>query len=209
MPYEIQRPTKRLRAFALAATLTYAAYAALTAAPALADSPFDSTPCSNPVLTQPFTGFGDQGYYTLAPGESNDSFNATGWTLVRGARIQSATLADGSTGNVLDLPGGSMAVSPPMCVNTAYLTARAIVSDQSGPAGVIYYVSYPDRGRRQIGWLGGADAGMGWALSDPIALNVPGNGQWVMARFHFFWIGDDENGDFQLYNLYVDPYSRG
>ncbi len=213
MPYEIQRPTKRLRslATATAAVLTCLGASALSASPALAESWTNSGSgsCSNPVLTQPFASIGDQNYYMLAPGESVDSFNGTGWMLFGGANIQSQTLADGSTGNVLDLPSGSVAISPLTCVNVTYVAMRAMVSDVSGANGVNYRVSYLGTGASDNGWLGGASQGGGFAPSNQVQLNPPGSGNWVMARFFFIAPSSNQNGDFQLYDFYVDPYSRG
>ena len=216
MPYEIQRPTKRLRSWALAsgAVLSCIGAAAVNATPAMADGtpvmPNGSPAgCSAPILTQPFASFNDQNYYTLVPGESDDSFDATGWTLRGGANIQTQTLSDGSTGNVVDLPSGAVAISPLTCVNVSYVSARAMVSDVGGDGTLYYFVSYPGIGGNQFGAVTGASPGGGWSLSDPWQLNPPGDGDWVMARFHFIAPGSDQGDEVQLYDFYVDPYSRG
>jgi hypothetical protein len=42
------------------------------------------------------------------PGRAGTNvFTGTGWTLSGGAKVVSATLADGTTGTVLDLPSGA------------------------------------------------------------------------------------------------------
>jgi hypothetical protein len=218
VPYEIQRPTKRLRSWALAgaAALGCLGAAALNAAPALADgtpavsSDAFTASCTDPLLTQPFASLGDANYYTLAPGESDDSFDGTGWRLFGGANIQSQTLADGSAGNVLDLPRGSVAISPLMCVNTSYVSARAMISDVGGDGSLKYFVSYPGTGgSADFGSVTGGSPGGGWSPSDPWQLNPPGDGGWVLARFHFIAPVSDQGDEVQLYDLYVDPYSRG
>jgi hypothetical protein len=218
VPYEIQRPTKRLRSWALtgAAALSFLVAAALNAAPALADgtaampSGVFTASCTDPLLSQPFASLGDPNYYTLVPGENDDSFDGTGWRLFGGANIQSQTLADGGTGNVLDLPRGSVAISPLTCVNTSYVSARAVISDVGGDGNLEYFVSYPGTGGSiDSGSVTGGLPGGGWSPSDPWQLNPPGDGAWVLARFHFVAPFGDRGDEVQLYDLYVDPYQRG
>jgi hypothetical protein len=218
VPYEIQRPTRRLRSWALAsaAALGCVGVAALGAAPAMADdtpampNAVSTATCTNPLLSQPFASLGDTNDYTLVPGESDNNFDGTGWRLFGGANIQSQTLADGSTGSVLDLPRGSIAISPLTCVNTSYVSARAMINDVGGDGRLKYFVSYPGtRGRFDFGSVTGASPGDGWSLSDPWQLNPPGDGDWVMGRFHFIAPLGDQDDEVQLYNLYVDPYRRG
>jgi hypothetical protein len=43
---------------------------------------------------------------------------------------------------VLDLPSGSKAVSPTICVTTEFPTARTMVRNVVGAEGVFFYVSY-------------------------------------------------------------------
>ena len=109
------------------------AIAAFAAAPASAatTNPLDTSMCSNPTLSQPFLSVGDHNWYTLMPGESADSFAGGGWTLSGGAKIVTTKLADGTTGSVLDLPSGLKAVSPVICVTSAYPTARTTVRNGS------------------------------------------------------------------------------
>jgi hypothetical protein len=92
-------------------------------------------------LSQPLLSVGDSNWYTLTPGESVDAFGG-GWTLSGGAQIQTTRLADGQTSQVLNLPSGSKAVSPVMCVDDGYQTARSEVRNVVGSQGVFFYVSY-------------------------------------------------------------------
>jgi hypothetical protein len=213
MPYVISRPpAKRSRAlFARLALVGACAMAAtaMTAAPALADT----SSCSDPSLAQPFLTWGDSNWYTLAPGESADSFAGTGWTLNGGASIQQTQLADGTTGNVLDLPAGSTAVSPPMCVSSLYPTGRAMVQQASGHGAVLFSVSYqdPNSGNwsnpQVTGWLHGSWGG-NWVLSSPLNLQPGSGSNWEMVQFTFTSVGWG-GADSQVYNFYVDPYAKG
>src|SRR5690242_16460800 len=83
--------------------------AACTGGTAQAAAPVQMSACDAPnySFSQPFAASRDSNWYTLAPGQDVDSFNGQGWTLTGGAKIVTDTLADGTTGQVLDLPAGS------------------------------------------------------------------------------------------------------
>jgi hypothetical protein len=210
VPYVINwPPAKRsgIRAAAAALAALFAtAVAGVAAAPAMADT----SSCSPATLTQPFTSWGDFNWYTLAPGESIDSFDGTGWTLNNGASVESQQLNDGSTGNVLDLPGGSSAVSPPMCVDLTYQKARTMVRNLGGWGGVLFAVSYQNSDgswpRPQLtGWLGVHHSG--WELSRSVDLQPSSASGWQIVQFTFISVGP--SSDSQLYDFYVDPYAKG
>src|SRR5690349_14100465 len=78
----------------------------------------DSSSCTNPLLSQPFLSYGDHNWFTLAPGESVDNVNGAGWILSGGARLVTTTVADRNVGSVVDLPPGSSARTPVMCVES-------------------------------------------------------------------------------------------
>ena len=187
---------------------------ACTAGPALAHttSPsavsVDTSACFSPVFSQPFLSSGDAGWYTLAPGETPDSFDGTGWTLTGGAQVSSAVSADGSATSVLDLPSGSQAVSPAMCVASDYPTARTVIRDVRGSQGVQVAVAYAGTHTadkpQTVGQVHGTQSG--WTLSN--AFNVhPGNlPGWQLVRFTLTPGG--QSSEFQIYDFYVDPRMR-
>src|SRR5690349_18923507 len=113
MPYII-----RPRSLPSAAVAACSALLALGAGAAQAAQPqsFSTAGCIAPALTQPFAQINDHSNYMLAPGQSDGQFQGTGWTLSGGASIVTATLPDGGAGQVLDMPSGSKAVSPVICV---------------------------------------------------------------------------------------------
>jgi hypothetical protein len=166
--------------------------------------------CSDPALTQPFAAFGDQNYYVLAPGESADNFTGDGWMLLNGANITTATLGDGTTGDVLDLPGGSMAISPPMCVASNYPTARTMALNVQGPGGVHVFVTYAGTSTWSKAKDGGSAHGQGngWGLSDNLKLSPANTPGWQVVRFALVADGGGAN-EYQIYNFYVDPYAKG
>jgi len=182
----------------------------VAASPALAASTVpDTSGCHNPDLSQPFLPFGDRNDYTLMPGESVDSFDGNGWTLSGGASLKTTTLADGKTAQILDLPSGSRAVSPTICVSNDYPTARTEVRNVVGAEGVQFYVSYDGTNT----WTSPKNTGQfhghntSWSLSDPINLQPSGSSGWQLVKFTF--VPGGKASDFQLYDFYVDPRCRG
>jgi hypothetical protein len=187
------------------------ALSGLVASPALASTAATASPtpntsaCTAPTLSQPLLSIGDSNWYTLTPGETVDNFNGSGWTLSGGAQIKSVPLADGATGSVLDLPTGSQAVSPTLCVNSGYKTIRTEVRDLVGSAGVHFYVSYEGTSS----WGTPQDTGLvhgqqtNWTMSDPVNIQ-PGNSTgWELV--HFTLVPAGTKGDFQIYNFWLDP----
>jgi hypothetical protein len=215
---------RKFRGSRIMLALLGAVTAGLAAVPAIAQA--DGVPlplaavtstlsCSDPVLTQALLGFGDANLYSLAPGQSVDSFDGTGWTLLGNASIVATDLFDGSAGQVLDLPSGSAAISPEVCVNSTYRTARVMVHDLSGSDNVSFYAGYPHRHGQgsSYSWTtsqvvdGSPSASDGWGLSDSFNL-APGSATgWQVARFAF--VAGGQGNESQLYDFYLDPYSRG
>jgi hypothetical protein len=159
-----------------------------------------ATYCPPTTLFQPFSG--DSRWYTMTPGEAPDAFAGTGWLLTGGAKITTQTLADGSTGTVLDLPAGSTALSPPMCVDSTYPLAR-METRTLGKA--------PDNSTKffteRVGssTLSGGIPVLGttsWAASPPD--NVAGAGAGA-AQVQFKFVAGNKAADLQVYNLWIDP----
>lgn len=166
-------------------------------------------PCSDPVLSQVFLPAGDSSYYTPAPGQTGGGFVGTGWTLTGGASIVTTARADGSSGLVLDLPAGSMAVSPDMCVTSLYPTARMMIRSLYGGDDISFRVSYGGTNTwtnpHETGHVHGNNKS--WTLSDSVQLQ-PGNvSGWQVLRVTL--VPDGGHSEFQLYDLELDPYARG
>jgi hypothetical protein len=187
---------------------------ALTASPALAKktstvaqaAPVDTSACVAPALTHPYLSINDTNWYTLAPGQTDGNFTGTGWTLSGGAQITTTQLPTGQTGQVLDLPAGSQAVSPIMCVTSDYPTARTSVYGTT-KKGIAFSVAYAGTSS----WGNATQTGMiqasssGWSVSDPFNLQpgtLPG---WQLVQFT---ITADKRYDTQLSNIYIDPKMR-
>ena len=182
----------------------------LMAAPAqAATSSIDTSACSNPLLSQPFLASGDSNWYTLMPGESSDNFAGDGWQLSGGAKIVATKLADGTTGSVLDLPSGSKAVSPIICVTSSYPTARTMVRNVKGSEGVFFYVEYEGTKTwghpKNTGQIHGN--GNEFTLVTPVNLQPENTSGWQPMRITL--VPGGKHSDFEVYDLYLDPRFSG
>ncbi|MDX6637712.1 MAG: hypothetical protein QOJ01_1223 [Solirubrobacterales bacterium] len=192
--------------------------AGLAAAPAMAapapvnDGPaeIDRTSCIYPELSQVFSWANDLNWYSLAPGQTTtDGFTGDGWRLRNGAQVTTTTLDDGSTGQVLDLPSGSVAVSPTICVDSGFRTARTEVRNVTGGDGVHFRVAYEGTQTwtqpKETGRVHG-DHG-DWALSPSVNVQPSDSPGWQLVRFYL--VGGGSTSEFQIYNFYVDPRMKG
>jgi hypothetical protein len=187
-----------------------AAAVSLGASPALAADPADTADpgCSAPSLSQPFAALKDPGLYTLAPGGSFDDPMGGGWQFSGGARIVQTTQPDGTVAGVLDLPSRATAVSPVMCITSAYPTARLWVRNLVGSEGVFFYVAYNVNGvwtsPRNTGQFHGDHAA--WTLSNPMNVQPGNTAGWQQVRFTF--IAGGNKSRFQVNDFWVDPRMR-
>jgi hypothetical protein len=177
--------------------------AAFAAGPAQAS--VNTSQCSAPQYSQPFSYAGDNNWYTLPGGESYDSFGGQGWELSGGARLVTETLSDGTSGQVLDLPSGSKAVSPVICVTSEYPTARGIVRNVNGSEGVFFYVEYEGTNTwgkpKNTGQIHGEHAA--WTLVTPVNLQPENTAGLQPMRITL--VPGGNRSDFEVYNLYFDP----
>jgi hypothetical protein len=188
------------------------ALACVVASPALAANPNesgliwgDTSSCSAPQTSQPFLAARDNNWYALAPGQSSDGFDGTGWTLEAGASVQTGPLADGSTGSVLVLPSGGVAISPPMCVASDYPTARTMVRNAVGGDGVQVFVGYAGTKTEAQPQGSGQVHGnkTAWTTSPAFGIHPGNRTGWQLVRFTL--VGGGRTSDFQIYDFYVDP----
>ncbi len=202
--------SRRFSRFGLSGLLA-AIIACGACAPAMAatTTTVDTSGCAAPAVNQYLMPFKDNHWYTYMPGERNDSFDGAGWTLSGGASIKTVQLADGQQGTVLDLPSGSKAVSPAICVNNDYPTARTHVRDVVGSQGVFFYVSYEGTSTwstpKNTGQFHGQSTD--WSLSGNINLQPNKSSGWQIVRFTF--VPGGTSSDFQVSNFLVDPRCRG
>jgi hypothetical protein len=191
------------------ALLALAAGAA-PAAPALADDAVVATTtadsvqeCRAPVFSQPFLSLKDDRDYVLAPGGDFSDPAGAGWQLSGGARI----VDDGGAGGRLYMPSRSVAVSPVMCVDMSYPTARMWAQTLSGDGDVHFAVSYAgtrsELEPKEVGHVKG-DHGR-WKLSGDVKIKPELGGKHEGWRKVAFVLTADDKGAFQVDDVYVDP----
>ena len=196
------------RAGVLAAALA-AVFATSLLASTAASASVDLSQCLEQEFSQPFLYAKDINFYTLIPGEQADNFAGEGWELSGGAEIVNETLQDGTEGQVLDLPSGSKAVSPVLCVTSAYPTARGIVRNVKGSEGVFFYVEYEGTSTwghpKNTGQIHGN--GTAWTVVTPV--NLQPYKLLGLQPMRITLVPGGKTSDFEVYNLYVDPRFSG
>jgi hypothetical protein len=188
------------------ATAPATAAAQVKAAPAKLSA--ELAVCPGQTFAQPFEALKDANYYTLVEGSEFNGPNE-GWELNNGASVVEGTRPDGSSGGVLDLPSGSYAISPAVCVTLQYPTARAYVEDVDGGGGVTVGVYYAGAKSGPVGQPVGqlnAKQGKGWELSSSFNVKPQlGGSEEGVREVRFIYANTTKGSDFHLSGLYVDP----
>jgi hypothetical protein len=195
----MNRPLLILTAMLLSLVVTASASAA------------DSARCEGRVIEQPFTGFGDELDYFLAP-DGDFSGGGTGWELT-GAEVVAENepwyVHGGDTAAAVRLESGASATSPTICVAEDDPTMRFFARSTGDPTGTLdVEVLYTDaQGEPQsltIGTVAGEVTGE-WTAVVPMA--IVANVYEMSVAFRFTaqgtgstWLVDD---------VYVDPYRKG
>jgi hypothetical protein len=169
--------------------------------------------CPSTAMVQPFaTGWGDTDSYFLAPGGSFEG-SLTGWT-VKGATVghgnETYYVNSSKDRSSLNLPNGSQATSPSICVTTQTPDLRVFVRNTgSASATLNVNMTYTNmQGQPTTVTVGSLTGGASWSLSPQVSFLqnimplVNSNGQtWV--TFTFAPVG--KNGQWQVDDFYVDP----
>jgi hypothetical protein len=203
MPYVIRWPHKRVIALAASCALL------VTAAPAAADTTSCPVPASSPV----FSVIGDQANYFPLPDGSFDD-GAAGWTLTGGASVVSGgepyNASGSSNPQSLNIPPGGSAISPPICVTSAFPSWRFFAQSNGGSslqASVLWTNPWGMSGTLPEPTLWGSNFNS-WAATSPLALGsllAPGV---VMTNRFRFTVPASAGGSWQIDDVYVDPYAR-
>jgi hypothetical protein len=174
--------------------------------------------CVDPVIEHPFTAYGDDSDYVLAP---NGSFESTaGWGL-DGARAIAGNdpfdLRPGSSqadSTILSMPEGAEATSPLMCVDETYPDFRFPVRLIGRQATVRVEVAYPfsrwgSSFRKSDSFtLKGDD---GWTLSPRLDLDPQRGGtgpEWRPMAIRLIAKNGAPGTGVELDDVYVDPRAR-
>src|SRR4051794_17613359 len=118
--------------------LTLAATAALALLPAAGASAalIDTSDCDGAQLTQPFSHWGDNNFYKLAPGGDFEG-SLAGWTFAGGAKKVAGSESFGVTGGTgsytLSIPAGGSGTTPPPPVQPPYPPVPLFSQAPGGP----------------------------------------------------------------------------
>jgi hypothetical protein len=177
--------------------------------------------CVDPLIENPFTQFGDYADYVLAP-DGNFDNSVSGWQFAGGARV-----VETDKGRSLQMPDGSTAISPSMCLDLHFPTFRmyhkTIKHDNHLAVGkrdkselkveVVYLNIEKPKWEKMAKFKGkdGVSAPGDYMLSEPIDLKPEIGGKLPGARQAAlrFTVEDVEDGEsILLDDVYVDPMRR-
>lgn len=205
----VDRITPRHR---LGSKLIGVAVVALLALAAFAGS---AQACSYTGAEQVFAPWGDRHAYVLAP-DGGFEAGASGWSLSGGAKVvggnESYYLNDPADSRSLTLPGGSSAVSPPICMSIDTPIFRMVARSGRDPASRLRVEAvYKLLGLIRTKDVSTVAAGASWAptqqmstvltLSTIVGTLIPSSIQIRITPL-------DSRGAWRIDDLYIDPFSR-
>jgi len=164
-------------------------------------------------MTQPFLNWGDSHNYFLAPGgDMEGDLTAAGWSLTGGAGTVAGNESADVTGNPadsmsLDLPAGSSAMTPAICVTAHDPELRFFALSSGKKGGTLNVSAYfvGSDGKAHLKDLADVKGGSDWSVTDPVKFHdviQPGPNGNGSVQF-VFTPGD--KGDWQIDDLYIDP----
>lgn len=205
------------RGFQSRIAVLVAALAAFGGAAGTADAQLLGGACGDRELSRPFLRWLDPMQYSLV-GDGGFEAGARGWTLKGGAKVVSGNepwKASGPGSRSLYLPGGSYAMTPPVCVETLDPTVRYFARNR----GIVALSSLrvdavllDGSGRPVLALPAGIHTGLGsWHPSLPgvALLNLTGvlSGGKTSVAFRFRPIG--LGAKWQIDDVFVDPLKMG
>jgi hypothetical protein len=201
---------RTLRHFKLASFVaTLLAAIAATAAPA-----GSATGCPWPSLSQAFAGWSDSNWYFLAPG--GDFQGTSGWALTGGAGVVSGGAGyNSSDTNSMALPTTSAAATTPtICVTSQAPVFRMFIKNNGnlghndGQLAIYLNFTGADGKPQQVKIAGLTVKSTSWTLTQPISfiqyISTPL--QSGTANISFTIKPNDNHGNWQIADLYVDPW---
>jgi hypothetical protein len=184
------------------------AFAATSGEVAVEQTAATTQTCQDPIVVQPFTSFGDERDYVLAPFGDFEYSTLDGWSFDGGA----GPIADEGGNGALSLPAGSAATSPAMCIDLNYPTVRFFVrnvlDDDADLKVQVMYVdhekAYKPHDVKKLKAKGS------YGLTKDIKIDPKRGGKedgWRRIAFRF--VAAKDKGEFRVDDLYVDPRMRG
>ena len=184
-------------------------------------APVAGAACPSQTSSPVFSPWGDLETYTAAPNSGFEA-GAEGWALTGTARLvgdNAGLIADSAMGvNALELPPGSSATSPRICVGVGYPTSRmfgeTLVRNPASGSTLQVEVLYTDRtrGLASSKKLGAVPDRPGWGPTRKLSiaqgqLNIkPESDGSTYVRYRFTPLYDTT---WRIDDLYVDPRMKG
>jgi hypothetical protein len=171
--------------------------------------------CSSTGAKQAFSRFGDQRNYVLAP-DGGFEAGGTGWRFAGGAEVvsgnESYNLNSASDSNSLALPAGSSAVSPPVCMSIDTPVFRMVARNTGDPTSQLRVTAtYRLLGLLQTRTVGTVTAGSSWTPTQPQSTLLTLStivGLLIPSAIEIHITPLDSKGNWQVDDLYVDPFAR-
>jgi len=161
--------------------------------------------CSYPAGEPVFSSWGDPRGYVLAP-DGGFEAGGTGWSLADGAAVvagnETSYLNSTSDSQSLALPEGSSATSPTLCVGRDTPFVRAMVRSSGEGARLRLEVIYADLGVVRTRTIGGERPE--WGPTHPLSTSAHATSADESVQIRLTPV----SGDWQVDDLYIDPFAR-
>lgn len=190
--------------------------ACLLALLALAGFSSSAQACPSAGAEPVFSPWGDKRNYVLAPNGGFES-GTTGWSLAGGAKVvdgnESYYLHESSDSKSLSLPARSSAGSPPICMAIDTPVFRFMVRNSGDPASKLRIEArYKLLGLLRTNVVSDIVAGPAWSPSRPISTVLGLStivGTLIPSAIEIRLTPLDTQGDWQVDDLFIDPFRRG
>jgi len=171
--------------------------------------------CPSAGAKQAFSQWGDQRNYVLAP-DGGFEAAAQGWDLEGGARTvagnESFYLNSPFDHISLSLPAGSSAGSPPVCMDIGTPSFRMVARNTGDPTSKLRVTaSYRLLGLLRTQTFGTVTAGSAWAPTAPQSTVLTLStivGTLIPSAIEIRVTPLDSRGNWQVDDLYIDPFAR-
>jgi len=172
--------------------------------------------CSYLGAEKVFSPWGDQRSYVLAP-DGGFEAGGSGWQLNRGAAVvegnESYYLNDAGDSKSLSLPAGSSAVSPPVCMAIDTPSFRLVARNSGNPSSQLRVEAvYKLLGLVRTKTAGTFRTGSTWAPTQSVSTVLTLStivGTLIPSAIEIRLTPLDSSGQWQVDDVYVDPFRRG
>lgn len=172
--------------------------------------------CSYSGAKTVFSPWGDQHNYVLAP-DGGFEAGGSGWQLNHGAAAvegnESYYLNDAGDSRSLSLPGGSSAVSPPVCMAIDTPSFRLVARNGGDPSSQLRVEAvYKLLGLVRTRTAGTLSAGSAWAPTQSVSTVLTLStlvGTLIPSAIEIRLTPLDSKGQWQIDDVYIDPFRRG